>query len=582
MPPRASLDAFREVWTAEAGISAPPGERLDPVCLAARELRSGRSVRLGPGAIQESGPPYSTAPDSVFVAFDAPRALGFALAAGWPSPSRVLDLRAEFRCRTSGLDTPHGAGLYAALAWHGLDSLPGAERPRLDALAARGGPWGAAEVRSMHDGLESRVVALEGLLSAILPELDLGHALLRGRYMVAVARMEREGVPIDVPTLRRLRLGWGRTRPALIRDIDAQFGVFDEMGFRANRWADYVEGAGLPWPRLGSGSLDMGEDAFREMARSSADVALVRELKNSLARPAWEGLSVGADGRCRTPLRPFASKTGRNQPSSSGFVFGPSCWLRGLIKPGPGRAVAYVDWCQQEFGIAAALSGDPAMRAAYESGDPYLAFGRQAGAIPPGATRETNGATRERFKACALAVQYGMGAESLANRIGQSAASGRELLALHRSTYPTYWRWSDAIEADAFARGSVQSVFGWTLRVGADANPRTFRNFPCQANGAEMLRLACSLATERGIQIAAPIHDAVLIEAPARAIGEAVAGMEAAMVEASEVVLDGFRLRTEVKVVRWPDRYMDGRGREFWDRLMRLLPPLPGRESLIA
>ena len=78
----------------------------------------------------------------------------------------------------------------------------------------------------------------------------------------------------------------------------------------------------------------------------------------------------------------FRSRTGRNQPSNSKFIFGPSVWLRGLIKPPPGHGVAYVDWRQQEFGIAAALSGDAAMQAAYLSGDPYLAFAKQAGAVP--------------------------------------------------------------------------------------------------------------------------------------------------------------------------------------------------------
>ena len=35
-----------------------------------------------------------------------------------------------------------------------------------------------------------------------------------------------------------------------------------------------------------------------------------------------------------------------------------------------------------------------------------------------------------------------------------------------------------------------------------------------QANGAEMLRLACCFATERGVRVCAPVHDAILIEAP--------------------------------------------------------------------
>jgi DNA polymerase I len=75
-------------------------------------------------------------------------------------------------------------------------------------------------------------------------------------------------------------------------------------------------------------------------------------------------------------LSAFRSRTGRNQPSNTRFIFGPSVWLRGLVKPLPGHGLGYVDWDQQEFGTAAALSGDVAMQAAYRSGDPYLAFQR--------------------------------------------------------------------------------------------------------------------------------------------------------------------------------------------------------------
>jgi len=58
---------------------------------------------------------------------------------------------------------------------------------------------------------------------------------------------------------------------------------------------------------------------------------------------------------------------------------------------------------QQEFGIAAALSRDPNMMAAYASGDPYLAFAKQCGAAPADATKQSHKAVREQFKACVLA-----------------------------------------------------------------------------------------------------------------------------------------------------------------------------------
>ena len=47
--------------------------------------------------------------------------------------------------------------------------------------------------------------------------------------------------------------------------------------------------------------------------------------------------------------------------------------------------------------------------------------------------------------------------------------------------------------------------------------------------------------------------------------------MRAAMAEASRVVLRGFELRTDEKITRYPDRYMDKRGAVMWQRVMELL-----------
>jgi DNA polymerase I-like protein with 3'-5' exonuclease and polymerase domains len=233
----------------------------------------------------------------------------------------------------------------------------------------------------------------------------------------------------------------------------------------------------------------------------------------------------------------------------------------------------YIDWSQQEFGIAAALSGDANMLAAYRSGDPYLAFAKRAGAVPPDATKKTHGAVRELFKQCVVAVQYGMGHESLALRIGQPPVVARDLLRMHRETYRQFWRWSDAAVDYAMLNGSLHTVFGWHGRIGTDTNPRSLRNFPMQANGAEMLRLACCLATERGIEICAPVHDAVMICAPLDRLDDHVAGMQAAMAEASRIVLDGFELSSDAHITRYPDRYRDsgGRGDEMWNTVMGLI-----------
>jgi hypothetical protein len=564
---------FKEVWLVDFEFTAGDGERPRPLCLVARELFSGRLERRWLDGGHPPGPPYPTGPDALFVAYYASAEVGCHLALGWQAPRRVLDLHAEFRRLTSGLAAPCGRGLLGALAYHGLDGMAAAEKGEMRQLAMRGGPHTEAERLALLDYCQSDVDALARLLPAILPRLDLPRALLRGRYMAAAARMEWTGVPIDVETLGRLRAGWDGIRGRLIEAVDRDYGVFDGQTFKSDRWAAYLARNNIPWPVLKSGALALDQDTFREMARAHPQVAPMHDLRHALGEMRLNALAVGPDGRNRVILSAFGARTGRNQPSNSRFIFGPAVWLRGLIQPGPGRAVAYVDWEQQEFGIAAALSGDPAMMEAYRSGDPYLAFARQAGAVPADATKKSHGPTRDLFKAAVLAVQYGMGEVSLAQRIGQPVARARELLGLHRRTYPTYWAWSEAAVNHAMLRGRLHTVFGWEVHVGAEANPRSLANFPMQANGAEMLRLACSLATEGGSEVCAPVHDAILVEGPADGIEAVVSGTQAVMRQASEVVLGGFPLRTDAKVVRHPDRYMDPRGRKMWETVMGLLPP---------
>lgn len=159
----------------------------------------------------------------------------------------------------------------------------------------------------------------------------------------------------------------------------------------------------------------------------------------------------------------------------------------------------------------------------------------------------------------------------MAARIGGSVAYARELLALHRRAYPRFWRWSDAVVDAAMLHNRLLTVFGWPVNVGRQANPRSLRNFPAQAHGAEMLRLACCLATEAGLEVCAPVHDALLLAAPLDRLDDHVARLRGCMAEASRVVLDGFEIGTDAKLVRWPDRYVDERGVEMWTRVMRLL-----------
>jgi hypothetical protein len=489
--------------------------------------------------------------------------------------------------------------------------MSGVEKETMRDLAIRGGPYSAAERKALLQYCQSDVDSLAQLVWAMLPHIDLPRALLRGRYMPAAAHMEWNGVPIDTDIFSRFRDNWSAIKRRLIRAVNKDYGVFvpvrqrkcdttiahcaaeqvtsgpDEVAhsleptrFSGERWANYLARKGIPWPLLPSGAPVLDDDTFREMARTfPAEVAPIRELRHTLSQLRLNELSVGSDGRNRYLLSAFGSRTSRNQPSNSRFVFGQSVWLRSLIKPAPGRAVAYIDWSQQELGIAAALSGDRRMQEAYVSDDFYLTFAKLAGAVPRNGTKQTHRKEREQFKTVALGVLYGLGDRGLARKLGVAPCRGGELLRVHQETFRRFWEWSNQIEMQGMITGYLDTVFGWRVHVGHDVNPRSLRNFPMQANAAEMLRLACCMATEQGIIVCAPVHDALLIEGAANNIETVVETTQKIMREASEIVLPGFPLRTDAKVVRFPDRYMDERGRRMWDTVISILEQLRGEAS---
>jgi hypothetical protein len=436
------LKRFNQVWAVDTEYIARPGERPIPVCLSAYEYRSRRKILLWQDQLG-SEPPFDISSDSLFVTFYAPAELGFFRAIGWQQPALVLDLFAEYKNRLNGYCNPRGYSLVAALAHHGLDHIDAGEKEDMRNLILRGGPWSAKEKAGILAYCQSDTDALARLLPRMWPHIDFYRAVLRGRYMKAVSAMEYTGVPIDVELYARLNSNWERIQERLIQKVDAQYHVYEGRSFRVELFERYLRRNNMGWPRLDSGNPKLDDDTFEEMAHIFPQVANLRKLRQALGEMRLSDLAVGFDGFNRCMLSPFASRTGRNQPSNTKFIFGPGSWLRGLIKPKKGFGVAYTDYSQQEFAIAAALSGDRNMQQAYLSGDPYLAFAKLAGAVPEDATKKTHSEQRNLYKTCVLGTQYGMEQHSLSKRIQPATDRCPGTAATHREVFRVFWKWSD-------------------------------------------------------------------------------------------------------------------------------------------
>jgi hypothetical protein len=363
--------------------------------------------------------------------------------------------------------------------------------------------------------------------------------------------------------------------------MDQPFGIYEitdgEPHWRSHRFADYLRRNRMSWPTYADGSLDETEQNFRDMEGRYPHIGPLRELRCSLSKLRLNALAVGNDGRNRTLLGPYGSKTGRNQPSNSRYIFGPAKWLRFMITPPPGRVLIHRDYQQQEPRIAAVVSGDTELLSACESGDVYLGIAKQLGFISASMSSTELKAVRTLFKTVVLGIQYGLGPRSLATRTGVSLSEACEILARLRARFSVFESYAQSVVDHAGLHLEVSTPFGWRMRCPSGINPRTVRNFPIQSAGAEILHVASVLAERRGIRIVAPIHDAFVAEAEAGQEEEASLALDRVMRDASRVVLRGYELGTDVQVVRAGEHFFDERGLKMWTTVTELLAKLEAR-----
>ena len=571
---------FRHAWSVDFEFVAHPGHKPVVVCMVAQCAITGEIIDLWGEELKRC--PFTCGDDELFIAYYASAESSCFDVLGWPRPCRVLDLFAEFRRITNGVGSKFGNGLVGALLHFGLTTIGSEKKDAMRDLVMRGGPWSADERIAILAYCKSDVEAVLRLLEPLLASVgckvaEFGRALLRGHYMASAGIVENNGIPLDHLLFARLVRHWPSIKLGLIETVDVEFGVYDGGRFVEARFDTFLGRNNIPWPRHPSGRLALDDDTFRQQARAFPIVAPLHELRHTLGQLRLADIAVGPDGRNRAMLSAFRSKTGRNQPSNSKFIFGPAVWVRHLIKPGEGRAIAYVDWSSQEIAIAGALSGDERLWQAYESGDPYLAFAKQAGIVPLDATKETHPDERQQCKAIVLGVNYGMMPASMAAQSGIHIDRARELLRLHKATYRTFWQWAENNVDRALMGLPLMTVFGWRIYyphgLGLELNERSLLNWPMQSHGAEMMRLAVAMAIEAGLMICAPIHDALLLEAPFDEIDPQASRLANIMAQASELVLgQGKRCRTDVKVIRYPDRFEDEkRGAKMFAIVMELL-----------
>ena len=572
--------------------------------------------------------PFAMTADECFIFFAADADVGVFIALGWTVPRHVIDVRIEFMRIRNGLaplppleggnlDIAAEKEAKASKRRHkkpGLFSLSRVTRhyrvPFIDdeakgdfrGLAMRPGDrFTGAEVQAlMSDYCRGDVDATAGVARCLWEEAGLSdrttlnQALIRGFYMSAAAWVKRVGIPIDMPLYRRFAMNAGALRSAFIAEHVTRFDVYDRGHFSFAKYESFIEDEKLlgVWPRTPKGRLATSGKALSRLADTYSvveeflvflsTVDLLEGIGTSFngaggleeEEDEVKGLLLGADSRNHAHLFPFGAKTSRNTPRGRAFLFTNPAWMRFLIRPGRGRAIAYLDWSAQELRIAAALSGDPVLQELCEREDPYIELAISVGLAPPGATKKTHPAERKIGKVMMLAMLYGAGAGLFVVKANMSRAQAIDLLRRQRAKFPAFYAWSDTHAYRGLCAAPLWSPLGWRFwpRYWKNNDPpdRTCRNFPVQSAAADVMRISTIRAFEEKIAICAIVHDAFLIEASDGNIVQASKAMEEIMTRATEDIV-GVSIPVESHIMRYGDDWYDEDERADFDLLMKML-----------
>jgi DNA polymerase-1 len=573
---------MEEIWIVDFEFYPGPGlanggvdgDTSTPLCLVAIEMRTGRVIRQWQDEFTSTAP-YRLDAGALFVSYLTTAEFGCHIVLGWPAPTHALDAYVEFRHfvndgaakaedREKGFYSLDGALLY--FCENGIDT---AHKKDMRGRIMQGPPFSADEREQILAYCETDVRALMRLVRHLAPTVrSWPHAMARCAVTWALAQEQHRGVPMDRSRLDPIKQLWNPIRLDMAIEKNRAYGVYEivdgQPHWRRERFAAYVRYHGMVWPTYEDGRLIETQQVFREMAGRYPQVETLREIKYTLGKLRLNDLAVGADGRNRVLLGPYGTKTGRNAPSTTKFVFGPAKWLRFMIAPPPGRVLIHRDYMQQEVRIAAIISGDRELLAACESGDVYLGIAEQLGFVRESMAPSELGAVRDMFKTVVLGILYGLGAKALALRTGIMLFTAYEILARLRARFHVFFEFAEYAVDHAGLDLEISTQFGWTMQCPSGINPRTVRNFPIQASASEILHAAIVLAERRGLHLVAPVHDALMCEAAAEHEEEAAAALDRVMRDAAAVVLRGHELPTDKQAVRFGSHFFDKRGAEMW------------------
>ena len=404
----------------------------------------------------------------------------------------------------------------------------------------------------------------------------VSQAIFHGRSMGLCAKIQRNGIPINMELHNDLADNYEAVRKLEMQEINKKCGVelYVNGIEKQKNFEELLKKEGIyeNWPKTKSGKAATDDRTLYRWQNVNDKILFYRNSKFIIEAKKLKGVCLGPDGRSRCDLSMFGQITGRTNVSTKLNPFGAPRRMRNLIGTDDKHFLVCIDWKSQEAYIQAALSKDPKMVEAVKSGDPYMWTAIKLEAAPPGSKKKTHKKIREIYKQTFLATAYRQTPIGLNAKLENTMSEAYFIHGQLENLYNEYFKWNDGVIHEGTLRGYFKTKYGWQYHLTANdvVNPRTLANWPLQSHGSEILRRALIDLDEAGFEISMPIHDAVLIHMERKSPKEMlkkIKEMKTIMSEAAKQVI-GWRIPVDVKIIR-DQFYQDPEHQKLWDELYK-------------
>lgn len=396
------------------------------------------------------------------------------------------------------------------------------------------------------------LLPLRAKLVDLLVRFDLvATAQLEFECLPAMAEMQWRGIGVDRAALERVRSQLIRKQEELRRELRRTLGETVNL----DSPQQVQQGLALMGYFVeGSSPKDIKTDALPQevlevLGAYRSTVALERNfVSKSLA-------AINSDtGRIYSQWHQHGAATGRISCSNPPLQGTPKLSdIRACFVPQSGNRFVIGDLSQIELRVAAEISGDRRMIAAFRNGQDLHRL--TAALITDKPLAAVTDQERQAAKAVNFGLLFGMGAETLMkyakDRYG-TALTSREARIFREKFFKGYPELSDWIREQIKNPTRQTRTLGGRRRIWNDEDPLATEliNSPIQGTAADILKKALALLPEALVpfeaMIVACIHDEIILEAPKDRAAKVAEVLRNTMEKAGAVFLR--EVPTEAKV----------------------------------